>query len=101
MRLLTFIAALLLAAAAAAQPRPVPIPAQAQVARMTYIELNSVDLDGAREQLSPGAQIRDQSNRIILPATLPPDSVVCYVRDAAGLVHRVWILTPEEAAQRR
>ena len=32
---------------------------------------------------------------------LPPDSVVGYVRDQAGLVHRVWILTPEEAAERR
>jgi hypothetical protein len=93
---------LLIAASAMAQQRPVAVPSDAQVARMTYVEAtHSVDLDGVREQLSPGAQIRDQSNRIIVPAAMPPDSVVCYQRDTAGLVHRVWILTPEEAAQRR
>ncbi len=101
MRNLAFIL-LLIAASAAAQQRPVAVPPEAQVARMTYVEsTNSVNLDGVREQLSPGAQIRDQSNRIILPAALPPDSLVGYLRDTAGLVHRVWILTPEEAAQRR
>jgi hypothetical protein len=58
-------------------------------------------VDGARLQLSAGAQIRDASNRIVVPTQLPPDSVVCYVLDGMGQVHRVWILTPEEAAERR
>jgi hypothetical protein len=90
---------LLFATAAAAQLRT--IPQEAQSARMSHVEANVVELDGARRQLSPGAQIRDTSNRIIVPAALPPDSVVRYVLDGGGLVHRVWILTPEEAAERR
>ena len=98
MRLLAFLL-LLLATAAAAQLRT--IPKDAQTARMSLVEASVVEVDGARRQLSPGAQIRDASNRIIVPAALPPDSVVCYVLDGAGLVHRVWILTPEEAAERR
>jgi hypothetical protein len=36
---------------------------------------------------------------IVLPTALPPDSLVKYQRNEARQVHRVWILTPEEAAQ--
>jgi hypothetical protein len=58
-----------------------------------------VEIDGARERLSAGAQIRDSSNRLLLPTAIPAGALVKYVRDAQGLVHRVWILTPEEAAR--
>jgi hypothetical protein len=89
---------MLVATAAAAQLRT--LPPEAQLAHMSFIEANAVDVDGSRMELSPGAQIRDESNRIILPVALPPASLVCYVVDADGRVHRVWILTPEEAARR-
>jgi hypothetical protein len=36
---------------------------------------------------------------IVLPTALPPDSLVKYQLNEAGQVHRVWILTPQEAAQ--
>ena len=52
-----------------------------------------------RAQLSAGAQIRGVSNTIVLPTALPPESLVKYQRNEARQVHRVWILTPEEAAQ--
>jgi hypothetical protein len=98
LRRLAFIV-LLVATSAMAQLRT--IPQDAQSGRMSHVEANVVEVDGARLQLSAGAQIRDASNRIVVPTQLPPDSVVCYVLDGMGQVHRVWILTPEEAAERR
>ena len=97
MRALLFIIAAVFATAAAAQGRIVPIPADAKRAEMSHVSENQVSLNGQPARLSPGAQIRDPLNRIIMPATLPPGSIVKYQLDAAGLVHRVWILTPEEA----
>jgi len=49
--------------------------------------------------LAPGAQIRNAANLIIVPTALPPDALVRYLVDAQGMVMRVWILTPQEAAQ--
>jgi len=34
-----------------------------------------------------------------VPTALPPGTLVKYVLDAAEMVQRVWILTPQEAAQ--
>jgi hypothetical protein len=89
--------ALLFASAAAAQVRP--IPADAQRAKMRHVESGVVELDGKRAQLAPGAQIRDESNRVIMPGALPPGSVVKYRRDAAGQVRDVWVLSTQEAAK--
>ena len=67
---------------------------------MRFVREMIVDLDGAQAQLSPGAQIRNTDNRILLPSAVPADGVlVKYLVDSAGLVHRVWILTQEEAAR--
>jgi hypothetical protein len=96
LRIFALIIALLAATAAAAQLRS--IPQDAQRARMTHVEYNVVELDGVRQSLAPGAQIRDESNRVIVPMALPPGSLVRYRLDASGQVQQVWILTPEEAA---
>jgi hypothetical protein len=95
MRTVAVLIALLFATAAAAQLRT--IPANAKRAQMSFVAENRVEVNGQPAQLSPGAQIRDPMNRIIMPATLPPGSPVKYQLDGAGLVHRVWILSPEEA----
>ena len=95
MRALAFLICLLIAAPAAAQSRS--LPADAKRAQISHVSENIIDLNGRRIQLSPGAQIRDTMNRIIMPASLPPAAVVKYQLDSAGLVHRVWILSPEEA----
>ncbi len=95
MRALLLITALFIANVAAAQVRT--IPADAKLAQARHIEGSVIDLDGKRTRLSPGAQIRDQANRVIVPASLPPGSVVKYSADANGVVQRLWILTPEEA----
>ena len=94
-----FATALLLVycAAAAAQLRSIPQDAQRGTMRHLYDTL--IEIDGERAQLSQGAQIRGVSNTIVLPAALPPDSLVKYQLNEARQVHRVWILTPHEAAQ--
>jgi len=89
--------ALLFAGAAAAQLRT--IPADAERAQIRHVEENIVQLNGQRAQLAPGAQIRDGSNRVIVPTALPSDALVKYRLDASGQVREVWILTPEEAAR--
>jgi type II secretory pathway component PulM len=76
------------------------IPADAQRAKMRHVQENVVELNGKRAQLAPGAQIRDTSNRVIVPTALPSGSVVKYQLDASGKVRQVWILTPQEAAAR-
>jgi hypothetical protein len=97
-RILFFVAMLLATTLAHAQVRA--IPEAAKRGEMRHVQAMIVAIDGAAQQLSPGAQIRDAANRIIVPAAIPEGSLVKYLLDTAGLVHRVWILTPEEAAQR-
>jgi hypothetical protein len=97
MRALLPIAALFLASAATAQLRT--IPAEAKPAQMRHVQGSVIELNGKRGTLAPGAQIRDQANRVIVPTSLPPGSLVKYSADANGVVQRVWVLTPEEARQ--
>jgi len=75
------------------------LPDDAKRARMDHVQGMVVDVNGTRMQLSSGAQIRSQENRILVPGALPPSSLVKYLVDAAGNIHRVWILTDEEAAR--
>ncbi len=99
-----------LAASVAAVAQVRSIPADAKRGLLTHIQGTAVNLrdtawylfgsDGKTMQLSSGAQIRDASNLIVQPAQVPPRSLVKYTLDEAGYVHRVWILTQQEAAQR-
>jgi hypothetical protein len=97
MRALVGVLLALLCAAAAAQLRT--IPADAKLGTMRHLRDTIVEIDGQRARLSAGAQIRSDTNMIVLPTALPPDSLVKYQLNEAGQVHRVWILTPQEAAQ--
>jgi hypothetical protein len=89
----------LFSASALAQLRT--LPPDARPAEMRHLGQNAVEVNGKPAQLSAGAQIRDESNRIILPTALPAGAKVRYALDADGHVHRVWILTPQEAAEKR
>ena len=89
--------ALLLLAASLAGAQVRSIPDDARVGQIRHLQDMVVEIDGAAQQLAPGAQIRDASNRIIVPAAIPPGTLIKYLVDANGQVHRVWILTPEEA----
>ena len=89
--------ALLLLAASLAGAQVRSIPQDARVGQIRHLQEMVVEIDGAAQQLAPGAQIRDASNRIILPIAIPSGTRVKYLVDANGQVHRVWILTSEEA----
>jgi hypothetical protein len=87
-------------AAAAAQPQQLrTIPPTAKVGTLSHLQDMTVDIDGTRERLAPGAQIRDPANRLMLPVAIPPGVTVKYLRDEAGRVNRVWLLTRREMAQ--
>ncbi len=69
-------------------------------ARMAVGNPPEITLDGEPARLSPGARIRDPRNLQVLSGSLSGQSVpVVYRRDTMGLVHEVWILTPDEYAR--
>jgi hypothetical protein len=75
------------------------IPQEAKRGQMSHLQEMVVAIDGKPVRLSPGAQIRDPDNRLVLPVSLPANSDVRYVADENGAVHRVWILTAQEKSQ--
>ena len=89
---------LLSASAQAQQLRS--IPDQAKHGEIRHVQETIVSIDGVQQRLAPGAQIRDQSNRLVMPTAVPVGAQVKYLLDQEGLVRQVWILTPEEAAKR-
>jgi hypothetical protein len=88
--------ALLLPAAALAQSRQ--IPDNARRGNIVHVQGTVVEIDGERMRLSAGALIRSRDNLYIVPMSLPRGALVKYTRDSLGQIHRVWLLTPEEAA---
>jgi aerobic-type carbon monoxide dehydrogenase small subunit (CoxS/CutS family) len=95
----TAILAALALAAVAAQAQLRTIPGDAVRGTLSHVQETIVLLDGKQARLSQGAQIRDENNRILLPTQLPKESRVKYLPDAAGHLHRIWIMTPQELAQ--
>jgi hypothetical protein len=81
----------------AAQLRTIPQDARRGVLR--HAQEMVVEIDGVATQLAAGAQIRDASNRIVVPLAVPPGALVRYRLDTEGRVSEVWLLSPEEAAQ--
>jgi hypothetical protein len=93
------LAAVAVASAAHAQARLFAIPAEAKAGTLRHVQGTLVELDGKQAWLSPGAQIRDVFNRLVVPTELMQKRTVRYLTDTSGMVHRVWLLTPEEIAQ--
>ena len=59
-----------------------------------------ITVDGKEDRLSPGARVRDRNNMIVMSGSLAGKSLyTVYKRDAAGLVHEVWLLNEEEYAK--
>jgi hypothetical protein len=94
-----FITLILVSVATQAAAQLRTVPPEAKRGTMTHKQEMIVSLDGKDQRLSPGAQIRDTDNRLVLPVALPPKSDVKYLLDAVGNVHRVWILSAAESAQ--
>ena len=97
MRGLAFFALMAFTGLMGAQTRT--IPKEALRGDLRHAQAMYVELNGKPVQLSPGAQIRDADNRLVLPTSLVEKADVRYLLDGAGLVHRVWIMTPLERAQ--
>ena len=85
------------AAAAWAQLRTVP--PEAERGEIRHLQGMTIAIDGTERRLAPGAQIRDATNLIIVPAAIPPGAPAKYLVDADGAVRQVWILSPQEASQ--
>ena len=93
-------AAALLAASAATAQITREAPVGVRPARMAVGIPPEITLDGSVDRLSPGARIRDTRNMLVLSGSLSGQTnPVLYRRDSAGLVHEVWLLTPEEYAR--
>src|SRR5690348_11486659 len=90
----------LLAVPVLAQTRPTPVPQDSKRGYVRHIDEMAVAVNGKAMQLTPGAQIRNQQNLIIVPTAIPPGGAWAdYVLNADGQVFRVWLLTPAELAR--
>ena len=49
-------------------------------------------------RITPGTRIYDQNNRTIVHGALPPGAQILFLRDQAGDVVRIYILTEQELA---
>jgi len=87
---------------ASAQTGVRTFPAEALRGTLEVTAPPQVVLDGQADRLSPGARIFNTSNLLALSGGLVGQSLtVNYTRDGAGLIHQVWILTADEARERR
>ncbi len=75
-----------------------PFPTEAKLGQMQPPMQGEVVIDGQSFFLSPGAQIRNTDNRIVMPSTVQETANVRYLIDASGAVSRVWMLTANEAS---
>ena len=78
-----------------------PFPASALRGALQVTQAPELELNGQPARLSPGARIRGTNNMLQLSASLTGQSLlVHYTLEPSGLVHEVWILTPDEAARK-
>ena len=75
-----------------------PFPAEAKRGEMQPPRQGEVVISGHTLYLSPGAQIRNADNRIVMPSAVQESASVRYLTDASGAVFRVWLLTSAEAS---
>jgi hypothetical protein len=97
-------AALLAAASLSFAPAPAAVgrqaPADVRPAVLVVTAPPEITLDGKPDRLSPGARIRDTRNLLVLSGNVVGQSLpVVYRREAAGLVHEVWVLNEQEYAR--
>lgn len=76
-------------------------PVDSKLGELKAFAYPEVKIDKQKLHLGAGSQIRDENNLIILPATMSKKGPVRYQMDTMGNVHRIWLLTPDEARQER
>ena len=92
-------AATALAPSFPAQAQLRTIPADAKRGTMSHVQGMTMAIGGKQAELAAGAQLRDADNRIVLPTAFPSGAPVKFQVGQDGKVTRVWILSPQEAAQ--
>ncbi|MCP5229149.1 hypothetical protein [Accumulibacter sp.] len=60
-----------------------------------------VIIDDQQWRLAPTAQFRSRQNLIVMPMQIQNAVDVVYLPNAAGAIHRVWMLTSSEASAPR
>jgi hypothetical protein len=99
------LASLLLAfsLAASAQFSPRQFPKNAWRGTLVVTAAPGILLDGKPGRLAPGARIHSAQNLLLLSGSLQgQELLVNYSLEAtSGLVLEVWILTPQEALEKR
>lgn len=87
---------------AVAQNMPRQFPPAAQRGTLRVTAPPAVLLNGKPAQLSPGARIKGVNNLMVMSGALVGSTVlVNYMRDTQGLIQEVWILSPQEAQEKR
>ncbi|MBA3755522.1 MAG: hypothetical protein H0X02_04550 [Nitrosomonas sp.] len=74
-------------------------PANSRLGDLTAVSFPLFIINGQQVQMGAGGQIRGTDNLIILPSVANYIGFVRYQLDVMGSLHRMWILTPEEADQ--
>jgi hypothetical protein len=96
-----FLSAFLLASfvySAAAYERPFPL--HAKRGTMTPAIYPAIIVDGKQRELSPGAQILNADNTIEMPNSLRGSNIVVnFTENNQSQVHRIWMLSPQEASK--
>jgi hypothetical protein len=93
---------LLAALPASAQSLKRPFPPEALRGKLTMTQPPYARMDDRDVRLSPGARILSDSNTVVRPASLVGKEVVVnYKVDGRGQIQTVWILTAEEAKEKR
>jgi hypothetical protein len=96
---LAAVAAACLVAPAFAQQRS--FPQNALRGALVVATPQEATLNGQPARLAPGLRIRGQNNMLEMSGPLLGSKLlVHYTLDMQGLVDKVWILTPEEAARK-
>jgi len=93
----------LLAAPARAQARMVrQFPMGTRRGEISFTQPPQVQLNDHVEQIGPGTRIHDAaSNRLVFASALRGQTfTVNYVRDGAGTLREIWLLTPHEIEQK-
>ena len=74
-------------------------PVNSKLGRLSAVTFPLFTIDGQQVLMGAGGQIRGTDNLIILPSTANYNGFVRYQLDISGNLHRLWILTPDEAKQ--
>jgi hypothetical protein len=93
---------LALAGTAHAQTRSRDFPKEALRGEMTVKQPPYIEMDDRVTRLSPGARVFDEGNRVMRPSGLVNrELTVNYMLDRRGQVTHAWILTADEAKEKR